>query len=123
MRPYRLLVVEADRHSFDQLREAISEMGHECEVALDLETAMNILEERRMDVTVVNLQLTECEEEELIEGLQEKVPSMHLVLYNGSAERTRRRRLRRMGADSYLTRASDLGAVVRAVRRVIQRKL
>lgn len=120
IRAPRLLIVESDRHSFDELRAAFAEESLECEVALDLETALSILDERRMDLAVVNAQLAEEEEEELIEKLHAKCPDMRLVLYEGTAERARRRRLRRMGADSYLTTASDLAAVARAAVRVLE---
>ncbi len=119
----RLLIVENDRHSFDELRAAFAEEGLECEVALDLETALSILDERHMDLAVVNAQLAEGDDEGLIESLHGKCPGLRLVLYEGTAERARRRRLRRMGADSYLTTASDLGAVVRAATRVMREKL
>ncbi len=123
VRPVRLLIVEADRRSFDELREAMIQDGHECEVALDLETARAILQERRMDIAVLNLQLAEQEEEELLAELKDMDPSMRVVLYNGTAEERRRRRLRRRGVDSYITTASDLTAVIRSIRRVIREKL
>ncbi len=123
VREYRLLIVEGDRHSFDELRGGLAELGYECEVALDIQTARSILTERRMDVAIVNARFGETDDEELIAEMKAQDPSMRLVLYNGTAKGARRRRLRRMGADSYLSPSSDLPAVVRAARRVIEERL
>lgn len=114
----RLLIVEEDRRSYDELRGALMELGYECEVALDMETARTVIGERRMGMAVVNVQMAEKPEEELIREFKEASPGIRLVFYNGTTDKTRQRRLRRVGADSYLSTASDLGAVVRAVERV-----
>jgi len=117
----RLLLVEQDRHNIDELRDAFAQQGYECEVALDLETARNILQERMMDLAVVNADLPEFDSEAIIEEFKGDRPEMLLVVYNGVRDRTEQRRFRRMGADSYLSEASDLKAVVRAVVNVLQK--
>lgn len=116
----RVLLVEQDRHNIDQLRDAFTEEGCECEVALDLETAGNILGERLMDLAVVNGDLPGFEDEKLIEEFKSRAPAIALVIYNGTGDKTQQRRLRRMGATSYLSKASDLKAVIRAVQKVIK---
>jgi len=116
----RLLIVEEDRHNIDQLRDVFTEKGYECEVALDLETARRILRERFMDISAVNLATAGLKDEELIGEFKASDPGMVLVLYNGTTKKTRQRRLRRMGADSYLSRNSDIGAVIRSIERVME---
>lgn len=115
----RILILESDRRSFDELREALLQRGYECEVALDVETARAIVQERRMAAAVLNVEVAGIEEEQLIEEFRQKWPGMRLIFYNGSADRPRRRRLRRAGADSYLSAGGELAAVVRAAQRVL----
>jgi len=115
----RLLLLESDRRSFDELREALMRKGYECEVALDLETARRIVAERRMAAAALNVQVAAIPEEDLIAELRQRWPGMRLILYNGTAEKTRKRRLRRAGADSYLGPGADPAAVVRAIERVL----
>ncbi len=122
-RRFRLLIVEADRHNLDDLRQAFMQEGHECEVALELDTALDILDVRRMHIAVVNTDLPAQEDEELVDMLKERAPKLRLVLYNGTTERARQRRLRRRGADAYLSEKSDIPAVIRAVERVIETKM
>jgi ActR/RegA family two-component response regulator len=117
----RLLLVEGDRHAIDDLRDQFGTEGFECEVALDIETARTILQERLMDVAVINLSLVTASEDALIEELKAYNPGMHLVLYNGRADKADQRRLRRLGADSYLSESSDLNAVARAAHRLLER--
>jgi DNA-binding response OmpR family regulator len=115
----RLLLVEDDRHTIDELRDLFTERGYECEVALDLATARNILTERMMDMTVINASLPGVNDEELVRELRARDSAMALVFYNGSKDKTRQRKLRSMGAESYLSNASDLRAVGRAVVKAL----
>ena len=118
-RPRRLLIIEENRRFYDDLREALVAQGAECEVALDFGTASGILAERRMDLAVVNTDLTPGPDEELIRVLKARAPRMRLVLYHGTAPQKERRRLRRLGADSYLTGVRDPADILRAVERVL----
>jgi ActR/RegA family two-component response regulator len=119
----RLLLVEEDRHAIDDLRDEFSTEGYECEVALDIETARSILQGRLMDVAVINLSLVAASDEGLVEELKAYNQEMRIVLYNGTAEKAEQRKLRRMGADSYLSEASDLSAVARAAQRLLARSV
>ena len=118
----RLLLVEDDRHAIDELRDMLSEKGFECEVALGLETAQEILSERRMDAVIAN---AKCEQlpsggvRGLIGSLRKLAPSAKIVIFNGVTSKVLQRRLRRLGADGYLSERSDLRAVARSVERVL----
>jgi DNA-binding NarL/FixJ family response regulator len=71
-----------------------------------------------MDLIAANAELAE-DDESLIEQFKEACPPAGLVVYNGTCEKTEQRRLRRVGADSYMSEASDLSAVIRAIERVM----
>lgn len=115
----RLLLLEQDRHTIDELRDAFTERGYECEVALDLATARNILRERLMTMSVINALLTGISDAELIPELKACNLDMALVVYNGTDDKVRQRKFRSMGADSYLSKATDLKAVARAALKVL----
>ncbi|MHC5034364.1 MAG: response regulator [Planctomycetota bacterium] len=119
---FRLLLLEEHRHSIDELRDVFTQAGCECEVALDLATARNILQERMMDLVVVNAALSEVDDEALIRELKAHDPDMSVIIYGATADRTEQRRLRRLGAASYLSEASDLKAVARAVQKVLSKR-
>ena len=94
----------------------------ECEVALNMETAWQVLDERRMDVIVVDAEDESIDIEDipdLIPRLKEKDEEMKVVIFNGVSDKKTQRKMRRLGADGYLSEKSDLSAVVRSVRRVV----
>jgi len=116
----RVLIIVSDRRQIEELRKHFSALGVECEVALDLETARVVLDERRMDLVIVDVSLPDIKSEPVIKELKDQDCDMKLVLFNGVKEKSEQRRLRRMGADSYLSEASDLNAVVRAAERNLE---
>ena len=118
----RLLLVEDERHNIDELRDAFAEDGYECEVALDFATARYILGERMMDLAVVNSNLADMPDDRLIREMKASNPAMLLVIYNGRATKARQRKLRRLGADSYLSKASDTRTIMRAVHNLTARR-
>jgi len=120
-RHVRVLIVEADRRLIEDLRDMFTRNELECEVALDLATARGILAERRMDLALVDASLPDVNGVEVIREFKENYPCMNLVLFNGVSKKTEQRRMRRLGADSYLSKTSDLKAVLRASLRNLQR--
>jgi DNA-binding NtrC family response regulator len=118
----RLLIVDRNRRNFDELRDIFTEQGYECEVALTSATARSILAERTMDLVVVNAETAEGEEERLVVDMKKAAPQMRLVLFNGTSQKAEQRRLRRLGASSCLSTASDMNAVVRAVERALRQQ-
>ena len=119
----RLLLVEDQRHNIDELRDAFAEEGYECEVALDFATARYILHERMMDLAVVNSDLADMPDDRLIREMKSCNSAMFLVIYNGRATKARQRKLRRLGADSYLSKASDARTIIRAVHNITARRV
>jgi DNA-binding NarL/FixJ family response regulator len=93
----------------------------ECEVALNVETARNVLSERQMDVVVMD-QNMECVREvipDILFEFKELDDNMKIIVFNGVADKSLQRKMRRMGADGYLSTKSDLEAVVRSTHRVL----
>jgi DNA-binding NtrC family response regulator len=113
------LVIEDDPHCIKKLRRLFSGNELECEVALNMDTADQVLAERKMEAVVVDLTLDGIEEDGVIEKFKAPDTDRGLILFNGDTKKSVQRRYRRRGADSYLSEKSDLKAVARATRRVI----
>ena len=118
----RLLLVEHDRHVLDELRDMLVEHGFECEVALSVETAWDILSERHMDAVVVNAKIQPSPSggvRGLIRTLKRLAPTARIIIFNGVTNKVIQRRLRRQGVEGHLSERSDLKAVARCVARVL----
>jgi len=118
----RLLLVEPNRHAIDDLRGAFAGREFEWEFAVNVQTARRILKQRRMDVLVLDGQLDHVASggvPALIGELKRGCPWLKVVVFNGVTDRAQQRRMRRLGADGYLSRKSDLSALIRCVRRVL----
>lgn len=118
----RLLLVEQDPHVIDELRDHFSGPMFECEVALNIDTAWQVLKERQMDAIVIDAADESIDMDdipEIIPELKEEDEEMKVVIFNGISNKKNQRKMRRLGADGYLSQKSDLSAVVRSVRRVL----
>ncbi len=73
-----------------------------------------------MDLAIVNAALTPDDEEAMIVEFKAALPEMGLLVFNGKVPKSAQRRLRRLGADSYLSAPSELKSVVRGVERLLQ---
>ena len=118
----RLLFVEQDPHMIDTLRDLFTQRAFECEVALSIETAEAILAERRMNMVVVDATTDPLPRggiPSLIQRLRAADGEMRIVVFNGVGRKATQRRMRRLGADGYLSKKSDLNAVARSVYRIM----
>ncbi|MBM4055880.1 MAG: response regulator [Planctomycetes bacterium] len=50
----RIMIVEDERQTVDTLRDLFEQYGYETEVALNKNVALNILQERKMDVIIIS---------------------------------------------------------------------
>jgi len=118
----RLLLVEQRPHVIDELRDLFPSPEFECEVAMNVETAFDILTERRMDGVVLdagNDSIPRGGVSGLISRFKEADKGMKVVIFNGVGRKATQRKLRRLGADGYLSKKSDLNAVSRSVRNAL----
>ena len=113
----RLLVLEDDRGFIEDVRDTFLAHQFECEVALNVRTAQRILEQRRMDLALIDASAPTVDAKAVVEHLKSRYPKMKLVLFNGSEKKPEQRKMRKLGADSYLGRGSDLKSLERVVLR------
>jgi len=118
-RPYRVLVVEDDHERAQELRTLFAEDGYECEVTLDLDTAGEVVSERKMEAVLVDLEVDGVSAEEALAVFTPTENDQGLIFFNGSTDDTVQRRCRRQGADSYLSSRSGLQRVVNATCRAV----
>jgi DNA-binding response OmpR family regulator len=75
----RVLVIDAARATIEELREAIEKAGYDWEIALTSETAMTILEQRRMDAVILDLELAELRGAKVVREIRRAAGAVPLI--------------------------------------------
>jgi len=121
-RPFRLVLLEDKPKWIEQLQERFTPPEFECEVALTVKTARDIIAERHMDALVVDAAVESIPRGglgALVEEMKAAAPHTKVIVFNGATAKAMQRRVRRLGADGYLSKRSDLKALERSVRRIM----
>ena len=116
---HRVLIIEADRRTVDELQERFERHGIEAEVALNAEVGLDILAERRMDAAIVDAELEERNKWPLLKQLRQKAPEVPVVMINGWKSKGISKLARRAGAARFLVSRFDAEKVINALSDVI----
>lgn len=119
----RVLLVSSDMYQANKLKDHIKTPLVECECVNDVETAKKILSCRRMKVLAIDSNLKKLSDNNNVKDFVNEIKSLScdtkVVVYNGVCNRTIQRRIRRKGADGYLSHKNSIKNVAGSVRRVL----
>ena len=118
LRP-RVLIIEANRRTVDELQERFEHHGIEAEVALSVSVGLDILAERQMDAAVVDAELEEKDRWPLLKEMRQRAPNVPVVLINGWKSKGISKLARRAGAARFLASPVDVEKVIDALSAVI----
>ena len=118
LRP-RVLIIESDRRTVDELQEWFERGGYEAEVALSASVGLGILAERRMDAAVVDATLEAKDKWSLLKSLKKTDPGLKVVVINGWQGKGVSKIARRAGAARFLVSPVDAEKVVVALQDVL----
>jgi two-component system, response regulator, stage 0 sporulation protein F len=76
----RILIVEDERQIVDTLRDLFEQHGYETEVALNKQVALNILQERNMDLLVISTSIQENQGIEVLQEIKKLNPGLLVVM-------------------------------------------
>ncbi len=120
---HRILLVGRDKLQLNELSEHLDLPTVECESALDITTAEKALSCRCLDVMVLDSTLPtpphRKKMKDTIEGLKSSFNTTKIVVFNGVSNRTLQRRIRRCGADGYLSSKNNMKRVAGSVRKLL----
>jgi len=116
----RVLIIEADRRTVDELQERFERHGIEAEVALNVAVGLTILAERRMDAAVIDAQFEVMNEWTLLQRVKEVDPNVPVVMINGDKSKGISKVARRAGVTRFLSSPVDPEKVILALSDVIR---
>jgi CheY-like chemotaxis protein len=115
----RILVVDDEENICTVVARALAPLGYPVDVALDADSALEVMKERRADVALVDIRMPGRDGVWLIERLQETYPAIAIIIVTGMQELDPRLTLR-PGVVSYLTKPFEGEKVRDAVKKAIE---
>lgn len=119
----RILLAGKKLRELNGIREHLELPLAECESVMDIETARQLMACRRFDLIVLDSMLAPDAEmkqmKNMVEMLKSRCNGIKIVVFNGVSNRTIQRRIRRRGADGYLSSKNDMKKVAGSVRKLL----
>ena len=117
----RILLVDDDPDLIALGEHHLSETGFQVLTAKSGEEALERLENERVDLAVLDLMLPGASGEEILGQLQERLPSIPVVVLTARSDPEDVVRCMQLGALDYLTKPFDAARLVTSVRNALER--
>jgi len=114
----RVLVVDDEESICTVLARTLAPLGYPVDVALDADSALDVMKERRADVALVDIRMPGRDGAWLIEQIQNAYPATAIIIVTGIQDLDPRLTLR-PGVVSYLTKPFEGEKVRDAVKQAI----
>ena len=112
-----ILVVEDEKAINELIRRNLSLVGHTCDLAMDGETAVEIIKNKSFDLIILDIMLPKMDGFEVLEQV-EGIPTI-LLTARGSVEDRVKGLV--MGADDYLTKPFEMLELLARVEAILRR--
>ncbi|MCP4366265.1 MAG: response regulator [Planctomycetes bacterium] len=119
----RIVIVEDERQTVDELRDHLELYGYETEVALTASVGLGIIEERKMDVAIIGEDVREVSGLEILGKLRELDPDVKVVMMTGQKSKRYRSSLLKSGAQGVLGQPLDKASSLAVIEGVLKRSL
>ncbi|MGE0792172.1 MAG: sigma-54-dependent transcriptional regulator [Sandaracinaceae bacterium] len=117
----RVLVVDDEDNARDALRELLADEGYEVCSAADGQEALDVLEEFDPEVVLTDLKMPRIDGLELLSRARPRLPHATFVVMTAFGSIDTAVEAIRRGAESYLTKPLDWGALLALVGRAMER--
>ncbi len=115
----RILIVADARETVDELRDFFEENGYETEVALNSKVASAILEERRMDLTIIGFKVQDVQCLEILENLRKIDSFMPVFVMQGNNTKRIKTLVKRAGAQDYIPEPINKISFLEKVKKIL----
>ena len=119
----RVLVVEDESRLREMLQRAIRDMGFEIQTVSTAETGMRLLEEKVIDILIVDLNLPGMGGMDMLELVHRRWPDIQPIVLTGFGDLQSAKRAMHMDAVDFLTKPCALGDLEVSLERARQRRV
>ena len=119
----RVLVIEDESRLRDMMSRAVRDMGFEITTVGSAEAGMRILEERIIDVLIVDLNLPGMGGMDMLEIVHRRWPDIQPIILTGFGDLQAAKKAMHMDAVDFLTKPCALGDLEVSLERARQRRV
>lgn len=123
--PTRILFVEDDKVYFSLLKvviESVKSVAFEVSWATNLETGLEIMKERKIDIILLDLMLPDCEGLETFSRFYEKSNGTPIIVLSGTTDEKQAMEAVYLGAQDFLIKSQvGVESLVRCIRYTLAR--
>lgn len=103
----RIMIVEDERQTVDTLRDLFEQYGYETEVALSRNVALNILQERKMDIVIISETVQDIPGREILYDIRKTNKNLPIIMICEQKSKRVESSLIKAGANVVLTKPLD----------------
>lgn len=117
-----ILIVDDEMLIRVMLSTALSQEGFTCHLAENVDEAFSVLEERNIDLVILDIMMPGRSGVEMLEDLKRLDHDMAVLMVTGVTDTNTAMECIRLGADDYLSKPFSLNRVVLTVRNLMERR-
>ncbi len=116
------MIVEDERQTVDTLRDLFEQYGYETEVALNRNVAMNILQERKMDVLIISEMVQDIPGIEIMYDIRKTNKFLPIIMICDQKSKRVESSLMKAGANIVLSKPLDPIIAVQTIDNLLKMK-
>ncbi|MBW7942455.1 MAG: response regulator, partial [Candidatus Kuenenia stuttgartiensis] len=116
------MIVEDERQTVDTLRDLFEQYGYETEVALNKNVAMNILQERKMDVLIISEMVQDIPGIEIMYDIRKTNKFLPIIMICDQKSKRIESSLMKAGANIVLSKPLDPIIAVQTIDNLLKMK-
>lgn len=115
----RILIVEDERQTVDELRDLFELYGYETEVALNKQVAITILQERSMDVAIVSTQVQGVPGTEILQEIKKYYATMPIIMISDQKLKRAETSSLKAGATVFLLKPLNHTTILQTIEDIL----
>ncbi len=115
----RVLIVDDEAGIVQEIKEFLIEEGYEAYTADSAKTGLQIIEELKPDVVLVDVKLPDASGIDLLRACKEKSPHTKVIMVTGYVDQHIMDEAEALGRDAFLQKPFDLIRIVEEIRRLL----
>lgn len=116
----RILIVEDERQTVDELRDLFELYGYETEVALNKQVAVTILQERSMDIAIVSTLVQGVPGMEILHEIKKYYATMPIIMISCQKLKRAEASFLKAGASVFLLKPLDHTTILQTIEDILE---